>query len=201
MFHPPARIAYDGSDARRRFDDDVWELYHVAEDFSECHDLADAAPRASSPSCQALWWPEAERNQVLPLNNQPGRFGDRRFRRERYEYHAGISSLPETVAPNLRNRRFEILATLDVPADGPCDGVIVGHGGHSGGYALYVARPRLHYVEQPPRRADHDRLRRASSLPAGPVLAARDVHADRSVPGRPRALVRRRAGRRAATSR
>jgi arylsulfatase len=45
VFHPPALMAYDGTDAgRRSFDDDVWELYHVADDFSEVHDLAGEEP-------------------------------------------------------------------------------------------------------------------------------------------------------------
>jgi arylsulfatase A-like enzyme len=169
VFHPPALMAYDGSNARRSFDDDVWELYHVAEDFSECHDVADQYPDKLA-ELQALWWEEAERNLVLPLNNQPGRFGDRRFRRERHVFHAGVSSIPETVAPNLRNRRFQILATLDIPADGPCDGLIVGHGGHSGGYALYIAGRRLHYVNNL-LGAQYTTVSASVELPAGPVLA------------------------------
>ena len=32
------------SAGRRSFDDDVWELYHVAADPSECEDLAAAMP-------------------------------------------------------------------------------------------------------------------------------------------------------------
>ena len=44
VFHPPAMIAYDGSDATRPFDADIWELYNVAEDFSECNDLAESRP-------------------------------------------------------------------------------------------------------------------------------------------------------------
>ena len=75
VFHPPAMMAYDGTDAgRRSFDDDIWELYHVAEDFSECHDVAAEHPEKLA-ELQELWWAEAERHQVLPLNNQPGRFG------------------------------------------------------------------------------------------------------------------------------
>ncbi len=169
VFHPPARMAYDGSDARRSFDDDVWELYHVAADFSECHDVADQHPDKLA-ELQALWWSEAEQNLVLPLNNQPGRFGDRRFRRERHVFYPGISSIPETVAPNLHNRRFQILATLDVPSDGPCDGLIVGHGGHSGGYALYVAGRRLHYVNNL-LGAHYTTVSASVELPSGPVLA------------------------------
>ena len=41
-----------------------------------------------------LWWSEAERNQVLPLTNQPGRHADQRWRRSRYEYTPGIGQLP-----------------------------------------------------------------------------------------------------------
>ncbi|MGH9084670.1 MAG: arylsulfatase [Acidimicrobiales bacterium] len=146
VFHPPALMAYDGSDAgRRSFDDDVWELYDVGNDFSECHDLAREHP-GKLAELQERWWEEAARNRVLPLNNQPGRFGDRRFRRQRYVFRPGVGSIPEAMAPNVRNRAFAIEALLDVPPDGPTDGVIVGHGGHSGGYAVYLGGRRLHYV-------------------------------------------------------
>src|SRR5207302_2950384 len=108
VFQPPARMAYDGSDAGRRpFEDDIWELYHVAEDFSECHDVSADHP-GKLKQLQELWWEEAQRFQVLPLNNQPGRFGDRRFRRARYVYRPGMGSIPESMAPNLRNRAFAI---------------------------------------------------------------------------------------------
>jgi arylsulfatase A-like enzyme len=169
VFHPPALMAYDGSDARRSFDDDVWELYHVADDFSECHDVADQYPDQLA-ELQALWWEEAERNLVLPLNNQPGKFGDRRFRRERHRFYPGISSIPEALAPNLRNRRFQILATLDIPPASDCDGLIVGHGGHSGGYALYIADRRLRYVNNF-LGVQHTTISASIELPPGPVLA------------------------------
>jgi arylsulfatase len=170
VFHPPARMAYDGSDAgRRSFDDDIWELYHVASDFSEVHDVAAAEPERLA-ALQELWWDEAERNQVLPLNNEPGRFGDRRFRRERYVYHPGISSIPETLAPNLKHRPYRIAATLVVPEAGPCEGVIVGHGGHSGGYAVYLADRRLHFVYNT-LGAQITTVSASLELPAGDVLA------------------------------
>ena len=114
-FHPMVGFAYEGSDPTSgRSTTTSWELYHVAEDFSETTDLAAAEPERLRQLID-LWWSEAERNQVLPLNNQPGRHGDRRHRRERYEYHAGIGVLPAAVAPNLRNRGFRITADLDLP--------------------------------------------------------------------------------------
>ena len=143
-FHPMLGFNYDGSDPMVPFDEDVWELYHVAEDFAETVDLAAAEPDRLRRMID-LWWSEAERNQALPLNNQPGRFPDRRHRRDRYEYQAGIGVLPASLAPNLRNRGFRITAELDVPAQGG-DGVIMSHGGGAGGYALYLQDRRLHWT-------------------------------------------------------
>ena len=143
-FHPMLGFAYDGSNPRLPFDEDPWELYHVAEDFSETTDLAASEPDRLR-ELVALWWSEAERNQVLPLTNQPGRHADRRYRRDRYEYQAGIGVLPAAVAPNLRNRGFRIVADLEIP-DGGAEGVIVTHGGGAGGYALYLQGGRLHWT-------------------------------------------------------
>ena len=67
----PERMAYDGSDATRSFDDDIWELNKVANDLSECHDVAREHPDKLA-ELQALWWTEAHKHQVLPLNNKPG---------------------------------------------------------------------------------------------------------------------------------
>jgi len=144
-FHTAPFIVYDGTDVTKPFDEDVWELYHVTEDFSEVDDLADAEP-AKLKELQQLWWDEAERYQVLPLNNLPAFAADRRYRRERYQYRPGIGILPQAMAPNLRNRPFQIAAELDIPDGGDVDGVIVAHGSHAGGYALYIAGRRLHYV-------------------------------------------------------
>jgi arylsulfatase len=84
---------------------------------------------------------------VLPLNNQPGRHGDRRARLDRYVYHPGIGTLPEAVAPNLRNRAFQVVAEIErTAASVSADGVVIAHGGPQGGYAVYVAGGRLHYV-------------------------------------------------------
>jgi arylsulfatase len=146
VYHPPLMSNYEDREiSRRSFDEDIWELYNVANDFSECHDVSAQYPEKLQ-ELKELWWEEAQRNQVLPLNNQPGRYGDRRWTRDRYVYHAGIASIPEMTAPNLRNRSFHINAELTIPATGDCDGIIVCHGGHAGGYALYIKGRRLHYV-------------------------------------------------------
>ena len=47
----------------------MWELYHVAEDPSEVHDLAAEEPERLARMVD-LWWEEAARYHVLPLDNR-----------------------------------------------------------------------------------------------------------------------------------
>jgi arylsulfatase len=145
-FHPLPSVNYgDGRNPFAPFDEDEWELYHVAEDFSETTDLAAKEPEKLQELID-IWWREAERFHVLPLNNRPGRHMDRRHRLDRYVYQPGIGALNEMLAPNLRNRAFHIVAELDIVPGADPDGVIVAHGASSGGYAVYVKDRRLHYV-------------------------------------------------------
>ena len=143
VFHPMMGLGYDGSDPTLPFDRDEWELYNIAADRSESTDLAQAHPEKLQEMI-ALWWKEAEAHRVLPLNNQPGKFGDRRHRRERYVYRPGIGSLPRAVAPNLHNRGFRIIA--EVNSSGEVNGTVCAHGSASAGYAVYVHDNRLHYL-------------------------------------------------------
>jgi arylsulfatase len=169
-FHPMLAINYgDGRDPFAPFDADEWELYHVAEDLSEVDDLASEHPEKLKEMIE-LWWDEAERYQALPLNNQPARYNDRRHRRDRYVFYPGTGSLPESVAPNLRNRPFHIIAELDVPEDGRVEGVIVCHGGPTGGYSLYAKGNRIHYVNNL-LGADVTTVSSSVDLPAGQIRA------------------------------
>jgi arylsulfatase len=142
VFHPLPFVGYDGSDPSLPFDEDPWELYHVAEDFSETVDLAPTHPEKLAEMID-LWWSEAAAHNVLPLNNRPGWGGDPRIpRRGQYVYRPGVVGLPEAVAPALRNRSWRISAELD----GAAEGVIVSHGATSGGYLVFVHDGRLHYA-------------------------------------------------------
>jgi len=155
VFHPMPMLGYDGSDPSLPFDKDQWELYDVANDRAESKDLAATNPDKLQEMI-ALWWSEAEAHRVLPLNNQPGKFGDRRHRRERYVYRPGVGSLPQSVAPNLHNRGFRIIAEVDTSGtvngtavstvNGTVNGTICAHGSASAGYAVYVRDNRLHYL-------------------------------------------------------
>ncbi len=128
------------------FDADRWELFHLDTDFSETEDLAAREPERLK-ALIALWWQEAERCQVLPLDDRFGpRFLEsaRRFHgsRNRFVFHAGVGHIPTDVSPDVRGRGYTIEA--DVRIAGPdTQGVLIAHGDATSGYSLYVCNGKL----------------------------------------------------------
>jgi arylsulfatase A-like enzyme len=55
--------------------DDKWELYNLDEDFSEANDLAAANPQKLH-DLQDIFWAEAAKYNVLPLNDRFAERGD-----------------------------------------------------------------------------------------------------------------------------
>jgi len=149
-YHPVGPIYGDGLSPNAPFDDDVWELYHVAQDLSEMHDLATQYPERVAEMVE-LWWNEAERNQVLPLDNRvlwvltnPKPHHHRH--RSSYRYFAGGAQVPEPVAVNVRNRSHAITVQFDVPPDVTPTGVLLALGSALGGWSLHLLDGRLRYV-------------------------------------------------------
>jgi arylsulfatase len=131
------------------FGEDTWELYHVAEDASECHDLAAEDPQRLR-ELVALWWREAEANNVLPLDNAPFDriFGEERpahDARRRYVYYPFAGPVTEEAAVNVRNRSHRITADVEIPAGG-AEGILLAQGSILGGYVLFVRHGLLHYA-------------------------------------------------------
>jgi arylsulfatase len=157
-------------------DDEGWELYRVEDDVSECHDLAEQEPERLREMID-LWWHEAERFKVLPLDNAPFDrvFGEDRPNhgdRARYVYWPNTGPVTEEAAVNVRNRSHTITAEVVIP-DGGAEGVLLAQGSIFGGYALFVRDGRLHYVHNFVGLEDH---RVASSIEVTPgehVLAFR----------------------------
>jgi arylsulfatase len=132
----------------RPFDEDPWELYHVAVDVSECDDLAGTHP-AKLAQLQQLWWAEAGRYQVLPLDNRPlSAFTlDKPSSvplRSRYVYLPDAAQIPEAAAVSVKNRSHTV--TADVELSGNAHGVLISQGSFLGGWCLYVQDSRLNYV-------------------------------------------------------
>lgn len=147
-YHAMADGLYtDQDDPDRPFVEDRWELYHVAEDPSETRDLADAHPDRLR-ALQDLWWQEAGRYGVLPLQSRRifalGRPHAVRPR-DRVVLRQNAAPLPEDLAPNVKMRPHRIVADVELGPAG-AEGVLVAQGGRFGGYSLYVHAGRLHYT-------------------------------------------------------
>jgi arylsulfatase len=167
-FKPLGRM-YSDEDPDTPFDEDTWELFHVAEDFSECHDLAATHPEKLK-ELQDLWWREAERYHVLPLDNRPGvaimdPAPTGLPERTRYVYRPNSGMVPEAVAVDVKRRSHTITAEVEIP-DAGAEGVLLAQGGILGGYTLFVQDGRLQYVHNlVGRREDH--LAAPGPLPTG----------------------------------
>ena len=132
------------------FDKDEWQLYHVEKDRSESTDLSKKYP-AKLKALIRLWFSEATKNKVLPLDDRSAAelLGVERPTdegpRERYVYYPGTSPVPEGVAVNVRGRNYKIIADVEIK-DADCSGVIFAHGSRFGGHSLFIKDGKLHYV-------------------------------------------------------
>ncbi|HTO01655.1 MAG TPA: sulfatase-like hydrolase/transferase, partial [Microthrixaceae bacterium] len=129
------------------FEDDVWELYHLGRDRSECNDLAGSEPERLAEMV-ALWWDEAARNNVLPLDDRTIELFGARFRDNsphpadrRYVLKPPVTRLPAQVSPAIGGRSWTLRATTHcAPGDG---GVIYAVGTENSGISLFVSGGRL----------------------------------------------------------
>jgi arylsulfatase len=131
--------------------DDVWELYHVDEDFSQAEDLAAKHPRKLA-ELQAVFLDEAVRNHVLPIDDRrverfvpsiAGR-GDLLAGRTALTVYPGMTGMMENAFINLKGVHHTITAEVVLP-ETPADGVIICQAGTFGGWTLYMKGGRLHH--------------------------------------------------------
>jgi arylsulfatase A-like enzyme len=120
-----------------------WELYNLADDFSETNDLAAKNPDKLK-ELQGLFMDEAKKYQVLPLDNsilerilapRPSAVAGR----TEFIYSSEVSGLPDGNAPNLLSRSYSIAAEVEIPKGG-AEGMLNTLGGHFGGYGLYLLK-------------------------------------------------------------
>jgi arylsulfatase len=128
-----------------------WELYNVADDYSEANDLAAKEPRKLR-ELQDLFWAEAGKYNVLPIDNSKVERFDVSLRpsltrgRTEFTYYPGMIRIPEGSAPDFKNKSYRIIADVQLPAGG-AEGVLLTQGGRFNGLGLYLlqGRPVFHY--------------------------------------------------------
>ena len=91
-------------------------------------------------------------------------------------YYPGTAEVPESVAPNIRNRSYTVAVevTIDTPDAG---GVLFAHGSRFGGHALYVKDGKLKYVYN--FVGDLEQIIESTeALPAGHVVVSASFERD-----------------------
>ena len=123
-------------------DQEIWELYHVENDFSQNNDLAESEPEKLQ-DLQKLFDIEARKHGVYPLRDAGlMRRGDLRVPtslggRTKMRYTSAHVRMPESSVVNLKNASHIISAQIEVPEDG-ASGVIACQGGNMSGWTLYL---------------------------------------------------------------
>jgi arylsulfatase len=148
-YHPVGPVYDDGLRANAPWDDDIWELYHVTDDVSESQDRAAEFPEKVEEMV-ALWWEEARKNDVLPLDNRVLNAivhkHDHRRPQATYRYFQGGAPVPEWVAVDVRNRSHVIEVTVDVPEGVVPSGTLLALGCSLGGWSFHLLDGRLRYL-------------------------------------------------------
>ena len=165
----PVRGAFDPMTAK-------WELYQVDRDFTQAEDLAASHPEKVK-ELESLFWQEAAKYQVLPLDwrgverlnaelqGRPSLAG----RRTTFVYYPGQVGLPDGAAPPVLNKSFSVTADIEIPENG-AEGMILTHGGMTGGYGLYLRDGKATFVYN--RLAIERFTITSEALPRGKVTLA-----------------------------
>ncbi len=153
------------------FENDRWELYHAAEDFAETRNLAAEQPQRLKELI-ALWRSEAERYDVLPMDDDTLTLYQNAVPAPRatYVFYPGMTRLDRLSAPDIY--RFDSTTTAHVElADDRASGVLLAAGDSSCGFELYMQFGYLHFVYVYTRNEIY-RLRSDQRIPAGQHLIA-----------------------------
>ena len=121
-----------------------WELYNLAEDYSQANDLAAQDARQAQGNAGSCSCRRRRSTNVLPLDNRtfaraiaprPSATAGQTV----FTYSGEMPGIPTGNAPNILNKSYTITAEVEVPQGGG-DGMIVTEGGRFGGYGLYLLK-------------------------------------------------------------
>jgi len=150
---------------------DQWELFDTRNDYSLMNDLAAENPEKLE-ELKTLFMKEAEANKALPIGGalyvglNPHEM--KRSTNTEWTLTEGITRIPESQAPNVRNGNLRAEIEAEVPES--VNGVIFAMGGYAGGVSLYTLNGELFY-EYSALLIKRDKIK-VGTLPEGDVKIA-----------------------------
>ncbi|MGF7048080.1 arylsulfatase [Paenibacillus sp. DS2015] len=150
------------------YESDQWELYHVDEDFSENHDLAQTNPEKLEELKQN-WEELAIKYDVFPLDDMSVIQQKSEEPQKEYTFYPTRNFRINTFDSKISLKNKPLIVTADVNISWEADeGVLFAQGGRFGGFALYVKDKHLvfHYSYFGEK---HYSIRSTSTIPVGPA--------------------------------
>jgi arylsulfatase len=120
-----------------------WELYDLRKDWTQTEDVAAKYP-AKLKELQKIFWQEAKKYQVLPLDAtmveriispRPSLTAGRNV----FTWTRPLTGTPNGDAPSLLNSSYNFKAEVEIPQGG-AEGMLITQGGRFGGYGFYVLK-------------------------------------------------------------
>jgi len=120
-----------------------WELYDLRNDWTQFDDVAKKYP-AKLKELQTIFWQEAEKYQVLPLDStvvtrlitsRPSITAGRNV----FTWTAPLTGTPNGDAPSVLNASYNFKAEVEIPQGG-AEGMLITQGGRFAGYGFYVLK-------------------------------------------------------------
>jgi len=120
-----------------------WELFDLKNDWTQFEDVAAKNP-AKLKELQAMFWKEADKFQVKPLDDtvvtrllapRPSLSAGR----NQFTWTQPIAGVPNGDAPKVLNTSYNFKAEVVIP-DGGAEGMIITQGGRFAGYGLYILK-------------------------------------------------------------
>ena len=151
-------------------DDDVWELYHLDEDWSQARDLAAEMPEKLT-QLKETFLIEATKNQALPIGGGlwiPLLHPELQVAPDQTEwlFPGDLTRLPEFASPALGNTANVVTMNLELPPEP--EGVVYKFGANAGGLTLFIDNGVLVY-EYNLFIVQRTQIRSTTPLPTGHV--------------------------------
>src|SRR5262249_47495883 len=120
-----------------------YELYNLSKDWTQSENVAAKYPDKLK-ELEAMFWVEAAKYQVLPLDATVGTRviaprPNLAAGRTEFAWSGTITGTPNGDAPSILNASFNFKADVDIPQGG-AEGMIVTQGGRFGGYGFYLLK-------------------------------------------------------------
>jgi arylsulfatase A-like enzyme len=122
-----------------------WELFDLSKDWTQANDIAAQNP-GKLKEMQKLFWKEAEKYQVLPLDSslttrlitpRPSLSAGR----TEFVWTKPLTSTPNGDAPSLLNTSYTFTAEVEIPKGG-AEGMLITQGGRFAGYGFYILKSK-----------------------------------------------------------